>query len=226
MKQVMIKNAEGKLINVDVIRYFRMNSIEYLIFSLNEVDDGGYAKLYVSKIVDGVGQTIEDDVEWNLIKDTIKNIIKSNKDNAPLSITDLNVNGVNNLLVIDRKIFKLNDSLLQLLMANISEPTTFEVPVTPAEENNVIDSLPNTEFNVFQNGINGVSNDAFNAPATVETETNEIQNGNSIENSSGYTLDYKSLYENELRKTDELTREIERYKGRLNDIKTLIDHAI
>ena len=121
MKQVMIKNAEGALISVDVIRYFRLNSLEYLIFSLNEIDDGGYAKLYVSKIIDGVGQSIEDDVEWNLIKDTIKSIIKSNKDNMPLSIIDLNVSTINNMTVVDRKIFKLNDSLLQLLRANISE---------------------------------------------------------------------------------------------------------
>ena len=76
MNGVTVKKIDGSSENISVIRYFKLNDFSYLIFSLNEIDDGGYVKLYISKISNGMGVTISDDVEWNLVKDTIKDIIK------------------------------------------------------------------------------------------------------------------------------------------------------
>jgi len=224
MKQIMIKNTEGALINASVVRYFRLNSMEYLIFSLNEIDEGGYAKLYVTKIVDGVGRAIEDDVEWNLIKDTIKTIVKSNKDNLPLPITDLNTTNLIDMQVMDQKIFKLNDSLLQLLMQNVQEDTK-EIYMPVEDVNDVINAteLPVTEFDGSQNLVDSepvasITNfDEENAPASEVASTND---------SSEYALDYKALYENELNKNEDLIREIEKYKETINNIKNIIDNNL
>ena len=100
MDNIMIKNAQGEQLNINVVRYFRLNGVEYLIFSLNEIDEGGYVKLYISKVNGELANTIADDVEWNLIKDTVKTIIKANKDNVNLPITDLDIRKLSNIQVL------------------------------------------------------------------------------------------------------------------------------
>lgn len=215
MKEIMIKNAEGLQLNVNVVRFFRLNGMEYLIFSLNEVDEGGYAKLYVSKIVDNTGKSIEDDVEWNLIKDAIKNIVRSNKDNLPLPITDLSVQKIINLQIADQKIFKLNDSLLQLLMANVKEEVTIE---------------PVTEVGEFA-GVNPIAFEPANDFAGIQQETPvetvpqniAVPSDNTEPTVFGYELDYKTLYENELKKNEELISEVSKYKEQINNIKLIIE---
>lgn len=118
MDNIMIKTAQGEQLNINVVRYFQLNGVEYLVFSLNEVDEGGYVKLYISKINGEIANTIIDDVEWNLIKDTVKTIIKSNKENLPLPVTDLDVRKLSNVQVMDQKVFKLSETFIHLLGAN------------------------------------------------------------------------------------------------------------
>lgn len=237
MKENIIRNAEGEQMNVNVVRFFRLNGIEYLIFSLNEIDEGGYVKLYVSKISDDIGKTIEDDVEWNLIKDTIKTVIKSNKDNLPLPITDLNDSRVNNIQILDQKIFKLNDSLLQLLTANKKEeisvqinpqvslqdfvsnfssewevqPETHVMPQAPAVD--MHNPLP-TEMVIQGNEeyITKSAPDEFN----VNVQSSNVE----------YGLDYKTLYDNELKKNEELLREVEKYRDIIDRLKNILNDNI
>lgn len=141
MDNVMIKNAQGEQLSINVVRYFRLNGIEYLVFSLSEVDEGGYVKLYISKVNDNFANTITDDVEWNLIKDTIKTIIKSNKENLPLPITDLDVRKLGNTQVIDQKVFKLSETFIQLLGANKSVEAYVEpIQLSPTPELPVMES--------------------------------------------------------------------------------------
>ena len=234
MKDIIIQNASGGQSNVTVVRYFRLNGVEYLIFSLNEVDEGGYVKLYVSKVNGGVGKTIEDDVEWNLIKDTIKTVIKSNKDNLPLPITDLNVNHIQNLQIMDQKIFKLNDSLLQLLSANQKVEMVENLSVPAESQQNIIDPmsveppvnlsanpiestvLTNPMFVSGQNIQQAVENNEINVPV------NEVNLNDSI---STYALDYKTLYENELKKNEELVKELEKTKNIIDNLKSILNNS-
>lgn len=143
MDSMMIKNAQGEQVNINVVRYFRLNGIEYLVFSLNEVDEGGYVKLYISKINGNFANTITDDVEWNLIKDTIKNVIKSNKENMPLMITDLDIRKLSNVQIVDQKVFKLSETFIQLLSAN-KHTEQYEEPIMSSE----------TSFTNIEQGIN------------------------------------------------------------------------
>lgn len=145
MDNVIIKNAQGEQLNINVVRYFRLNGVEYLVFSLNEVDEGGYVKLYISKVNIGIANTITDDVEWNLIKDTIKTIIKSNKENLPLSIIDLDVKKLADVQIFDQKVFKLSETFIQLLSANKKvEPYVEPIStpeVTSMDNNHVVEEI-------------------------------------------------------------------------------------
>ena len=82
MDKVTISNLQGESGLVNVIRYFNNNGKECLIYSLNEVDESGYTRLYVTNLsgIDGMytAETLNDN-EWNEVKNLVKLIIKANK---------------------------------------------------------------------------------------------------------------------------------------------------
>ena len=121
MDKVKISNLQGENGLVNVVRYFNNNGSEYLIYSLNEVDESGYTRLYVTKLngVDGMytADTLNEN-EWNEIKNLVKIIVKSNKEGMPIPVQDLNPKKINNILLKDKKVFKLNAPLVNDLSAN------------------------------------------------------------------------------------------------------------
>ena len=135
-----IKNLNGILENIVTIRYFKFSGSNYLIFTKNEIDEAGYQKLYISKINNMVGNAIMDEVEWNLVRDTIKVIAKSNKEGTPLPIEDLEETQLNGIQIIGQKPFKLTASSVALLGANkkvnvASQPQPTNVqPTIPVKE--------------------------------------------------------------------------------------------
>ena len=121
MDKVTISNIQGENGLVNVVRYFNNNGSEILIYSLNEVDEAGYTRLYVTKLngVDGTytADTLNEN-EWNEIKNLIKTIVKSNKEGMPVPVQDINPKKINSIILKDKKVFKLNASLVNDLSAN------------------------------------------------------------------------------------------------------------
>ena len=156
MDKVTISNLQGENGLVNVVRFFNNNGNEYLIYSLNEIDESGYTRLYVTKLsgVDGMytADTLSD-TEWNEIKNLVRIIVKSNKEGMVSPVNDINPKKINNILLKDKKVFKLNTPLVNDLSANkpkfdedtedgstqkainnsIVQPT-FEVPSAPTFE--------------------------------------------------------------------------------------------
>ncbi len=248
MNGVTVQKNNGEPININVVRYFELNGFNYLIFSLNEVDDGGYVKLYISKIVNGVGNTIIDDVEWNLVKDIIKDIIKRNKDSIPNGIHDLNETVLSNIVINDQKVFKLNDSLLQLLSANknltpINDNITVEETVSdnlssldktlifnneslkPIEDNANSQNIPP----FFSNDASIINNEMNHTPMVHDSVGSNMnssiyyngENSNTTNNDRN-SVDYKLLYETEHQKNEELLQELNKYQNLINDLKSVL----
>lgn len=242
MNGVTVKKSDGSIESINVVRYFKLNDFSYLIFSLNEIDDGGYVKLYISKVINGVGGTISDDVEWNLVKDTIKDIIKRNKEGISAGVNDLDENSLANITINDQKVFKLNASLLQLLSAN--KNVTNAIPSEPViEDSEINDNVPINDvneqtipnLNSEENLIPSYTSDSDVAEVSnnhVELEnpmTNEIPQGiyygeetKSTDSSSSSDNNYKTLYEMELKKNDELLQELKKYQSLINDLKEVL----
>ena len=118
MNKRIMTNIQGSNLDCEIIRYFEKNNNKYLIYSLNEMDEVGYVKLYASKIVDKHARIITDDDEWTFIKETIKDIVRNNRDGVSLDIIDLNENELENIVLEDNRIFKLQGNLVKLLMEN------------------------------------------------------------------------------------------------------------
>ncbi|MBE6150121.1 MAG: DUF1292 domain-containing protein [Firmicutes bacterium] len=118
LKNTIMKNVNGENIEIEVIRYFTNNDIEYLIYSLNEIDASGYTKLYASRIIGNNASIITDDEEWTLIKEIIKQIVKNNRDGSPLEIIDLNEKRLDDVVLVDTRVFRLQGNLVNLLSEN------------------------------------------------------------------------------------------------------------
>lgn len=251
MNGIVVQKSNGESINITVIRYFRLNNFDYLVFSLNEIDDGGYVKLYISKIVNGLGVTIDDDVEWNLVKDTIKDIIKRNKDGIPVGVNDLNEANISQIKIENQKVFKLNDSLLQLLSANksIQNNENDTTQVEPKIEDTITDvtTEKNDKFlsqnttpvnnSIIEPQINEINTVDNNTPLNNVSDEKTISNP-SIDSNIYYNGDvepvnngaasvstqdnYKDLYENEVAKNKELTEQLEKYQNLINDLKEVL----
>ena len=113
-----LKNIDNEKLDVEVIRYFINNNNEYLIYSLNEIDDSGYTKLYASKIIGTKACIITDDDEWNIIKQIIKEIVRNNRDGSELSVIDIDENNLDDVILQDTRVFKLQGNLVNLLSEN------------------------------------------------------------------------------------------------------------
>lgn len=131
MNKRIMTNIQGSNLDCEIIRYFEKNNNKYLIYSLNEMDEVGYVKLYASKIVDKHARIITDDDEWTFIKETIKDIVRNNRDGVSLDIIDLNENELENIILEDNRIFKLQGNLVNLLMENkkVISNDIYEEPV-------------------------------------------------------------------------------------------------
>lgn len=152
LKGTIMKNINGETIEIDVVRYFINNDVEYLIYSLNEIDNAGYTKLYASKIVGNNASIITDEEEWTLIKEIIKQIVKNNRDGSPLDIIDLNEDTLSDVTLIDTRVFKLQGNLVTLLSEN--KNVKEELPVINEEiENDIVEDIETTFETVEEDPI-------------------------------------------------------------------------
>jgi len=81
-KMFDIMDVSGKEVAAEIISVFTMldTKNQYLIYTLNESDETGLVKIYVSRLLYDNNAyhllTITDDVEWNQVKDIMKNMVR------------------------------------------------------------------------------------------------------------------------------------------------------
>ena len=134
MIKIAVIAPTGEKIEAEVVRFFDAYGKKYLVYTLNEKDEQGFVKLYVSKI-DGspkalVGEFIEDENEWSVVKAEFKKIIGENNDSGRTTVNDLNPNDLENVNVKGHRVIKLMESYVNLLSANQKQ---FTAPVAPAQ---------------------------------------------------------------------------------------------
>ena len=136
MKNRIVKNISNEKIEIEVIRYFINNDNEYLIYSLNEIDESGYTKLYASKIMGNKACIITNNDEWLLIKEIIKETVKNNRDGKELVLIDLDEDNLNDIILQDTRVFKLQGNLVTLLSENkkINLKEKEEIAYIPEDE--------------------------------------------------------------------------------------------
>ena len=83
MRKITIKNMDGSMEEVDLVKSFGIVDIDkdFVILSKNEVNGDGLSKVYVSEVVEtspGVFDLIgiSDDALWDKVKKAMKEIVQ------------------------------------------------------------------------------------------------------------------------------------------------------
>lgn len=183
MDNVIVVGTNNEKANIYVVRYFQYNNKKYLIYTLNEKDETGYVKLYVSKVVEQNGTIfangITDEDEWTEIKDLIKTIIKEVREGELKSAKDLNPSVLNNSVIVDFRAFKLVANIVEILSTNKNvENEEDGTTVEPA-----LDTFMNNNDEVEVNNMSSFDELMNN---NIENNTNEI-----TDETSEYTPSYE-----------------------------------
>src|SRR5574344_2366486 len=97
MKKINIL-VNNVLKEVNAIKNFKIDNNKYFIYSLDEIDEEGYQILYVVKVVSSdnilLGSGMLEATEWSKFVESIKEIIKCNKEGKPINIENLNVDNL------------------------------------------------------------------------------------------------------------------------------------
>lgn len=135
MIKLSVQSFDNNNIDVDVIRYFKYKNTNYLIYTLNEIDDKGFTKLYIVKIMKQfnslIAKTIKDEQEWKQIQEIVKELVTELKNDSLNEFIDLDVKKLENIKIKEARFFKLDKKLLNILANN--------------EKNDKLNSLPSFE---------------------------------------------------------------------------------
>ena len=210
MESVNLINVDNETMKVEIVRYFQFNNNNYLIYSLNEVDEQNYVKLYAVKVENNggvlVSSNITDESVWGAIKEQIKIIVRGNKDGIA-EVADLNYKELESLKITDNRVFKLSNQLVSLLGANKKvfeeEPSRdFQGNETSQVESVFqVDVEPITVGPVEPSEVNQPAIETSNVGEVFENFQPEVKEEN-----------YKELYEQEQEKVNLLQNKIDEIK--------------
>lgn len=124
MKKLVITNADNSKMTVDLVRYFKYKSDCFLIYTMGEIDEKNYLKLYLMRIMEELGfpvvQTIKNDADWANMQIIVKKVLKELKKGKKKSFEDLDYKEIDGIKVVNPRFFKLDHNLVALLSSDYS----------------------------------------------------------------------------------------------------------
>ena len=122
MEKITITSGDNSKMSVDLVRYFKFKNDYFLIYTMNEMDEKGYLKLYLVKIMEELGNpiayTIKNDKEWTGMQNIIKKVLKEIKTNKKRNLVDLDYSGIQEIKIVNPRFFKLDSKLVDTLASN------------------------------------------------------------------------------------------------------------
>ena len=124
MNKISIKDVNNQIIDATLVRFFKYKNTNYLIYTFNDIDEKGFVKLYLVKIMkqfnEWIAKTIKDEEEWKRMQLIVKNILKEIKNDNIESFIDLNISDIQNIKIKEARYFKLDEKLMQMLSVDKS----------------------------------------------------------------------------------------------------------
>ncbi len=119
MKKISLRNHKNKKIDSELVRYFKCQNDDYLIYTFGEKDEKDFIKLYVVKVMEELGRpvakTLSTDQEWEKMQMIVKQMLKELKRGQIQSFVDLEDGFIHELKVLEARSFKLSESLVEIL---------------------------------------------------------------------------------------------------------------
>lgn len=162
MEKITITSGDNSKMSVDLVRYFKFKNDYFLIYTMNEMDEKGYLKLYLVKIMEELGNpiayTIKNDKEWTGMQNIIKKVLKEIKTNKKRNLVDLDYSGIQEIKIVNPRFFKLDPKLVDTLASNyqfaVENLNSIDINNAPVdnnliEEKNVeVEETTNNESNL------------------------------------------------------------------------------
>ena len=136
-KLIYIINEDGVRQDATILSKFRLaNNNDYIVYSLNEINDEGMIKIYVTGLVSEGGiyssREIVTDEEWNNLKSILKTLAKSEEEPFPESIKlELKLAG-EEIAVRKPKKLLVSKKFADIIGSKYSEDAS-GTPIVPAE---------------------------------------------------------------------------------------------
>ena len=201
MKNFTITNEDNTKMSVDIVRHFKYKNDCYLIYTMNEVDEKGYLKLYLVKVMEELGfpvvYNIRDDKEWASMQGIVKKVLKEIKSNKKKLLVDLDYSGIQGIKVANPRSFKLDQKLAKILsnhydFSNINDQIVSENSTNDGNLNEIpveSESVPQTPQIPSENNLDSIDEtllkqgafDPILADGVIESDNNEPDNSTSIE---------------------------------------------
>ena len=201
MKNFTITNEDNTKMSVDIVRYFKYKNDCYLIYTMNEVDEKGYLKLYLVKVMEELGfpvvYNIRDDKEWASMQGIVKKVLKEIKSNKKKLLVDLDYSGIQGIKVANPRSFKLDQKLAKILsnhydFSNINDQIVSENSAADGNLNEIpveSESVPQTTEIPSENNLESIDEtllkqgafDPILADGVIESDNNEPDNSTPTE---------------------------------------------
>ena len=221
MENVKILLENGVEVNVNGLFYI-YNSKYYFIYTLGELDENEYIKLYVVQVCKEIKNTvtgpidtgymlglqIQDPEEWKKVQESITKIVDDKKNGTQNpEIQYLPINMLVNLKVISNNKFKL---MKQIIEANFKVTLPQSNTNVNIDNNIALQTIAPTQINESAN-----DNDSFNQTTTLTTPENDTGMGDVI-------IDYRARFFEQQEKNRMLEEEIKVLNEKLYNIKNII----
>ncbi|MBQ2947154.1 MAG: hypothetical protein IJE04_04830 [Bacilli bacterium] len=221
--KIILDNATET--NVNGIFYV-FNSKYYFIYTMRELDENDYVRLYVVQVCKEVqntptgpidtgymlGMEINDSEEWARVQESITKIVEDKKNNTTNSdIQYLPISMLVNLKIIGKNKFKLMKSIVQ---------DNFKIEIKSSEEAKIISSYL-TPTQPSGSISSSVTNDST-LPLENLTTIHTTGNIPSTTNNGDVIIDYRSRFFEEQEKNRELEEQLKSLNQKLEQIKNII----
>ena len=207
MKKFIITNGDNQKVEVDLVRYFKFKNDVFLIYTMNEIDEKNYVKLYLVRIMEELGfpvvQTIGNDADWSSMQGIVKKVLKEIKSGKRKMLEDLDYRDVLGIKIVNPRYFKIEQKLVDVLSSNYFDNNE---EMTPVEENKQID---NSELIPLESIDTTIEKEGKFEPEKNEAISSNQSSALNIENNSNITVEPVNNMEmiNELNSNDNNEKE-------------------
>ena len=226
MENTKIFLDNGIETNVNGIFYV-FNSKYYFIYTMSELDESDYVRLYVVQVCKEIqntptgpidtgymlGMEINNPEEWSRVQDSITKIVEDKKNNTVNSdIQYLPINMLINLKVISKNKFKLMKNIVEDNFKVVITSTTVE------DKSNEISLTPIQPLEPISNAVMSNSSiplENLSAIPTTNNITYPATDGDVI-------IDYRSRFFEEQEKNQELEEQLKILNQKLEQVKSII----
>lgn len=225
MENTKIFIDNGSEANVNGIFYV-FNSKYYFIYTMSELDETDYVRLYVVQVCKEIqntptgpidtgymlGMEISNPEEWSRVQESITKIVEDKKNNTTNSdIQYLPMSMLTNLKIISKNKFKLMKNIVQdNFKVSIDMTSTIETSNDALTPIKTIEPISNAVMNNSSIPLENLSTIPTTSNTTVTTNDGDV------------IIDYRSRFFEEQEKNQELEEQLKNLNQKLDQIKSIL----